>query len=126
MYCNCREISSFWDQYAERVFPLLGEIYKGLRKRDIPMIEIIRSESPLHGYGDSNDSNQVRGGDVFFVHIATCTCKGRPLIRMTEKCLEFDDEVLSNILTQAVAKLKEDSLGEFSVSENDHTLQNFK
>ncbi|MCK5883713.1 MAG: hypothetical protein KAG61_08495 [Bacteriovoracaceae bacterium] len=89
------------------------------------MIEVIRNDSVLHGYGDSNDSKQVRGRDIYFIHIANCTCKNRPLIRMTEKCLEFDDGALTDILYQAVVILKEGRLGEFVVSKSDPQLKKY-
>ncbi len=124
MYCNCKDISSFWDHQTERIFPILQDLYIGLRKSEIPMIEVIKNESALHGLTNPEDKNQIKGKDIYFIQIASCLCKKRPLIRISEKCLLLEIDSLSRVIENAVKKLKADETGEFTVNLSTNELNN--
>ncbi len=108
MYCNCKDISSFVDSNYQKIFSILRDLLKESPKNEIPLLELIPKKSAIH-------HDQTEGGDVNYIQIATCTCEDLPLIRISEKCLGYTDEIISNIIVQVVTKISNRESGEYIV-----------
>ncbi len=115
MYCNCKEITGVWNELNQRIFPLLEGQYRGAKKREIPLVEVIRNEAMLRGQNKNPKIDQLFGQDLFYLQVTKCRCKNRPLLRFSEKCLSLDDLTLSSAIALAVKMVKEGAEGSFTV-----------
>lgn len=70
------------------------------------MVEIIRKEAELHGNNEKQEIDHFRGADIFYIQLSGCRCKNRPLLRLSEKCLELNDEQLKEVLTKSTDNLE--------------------
>lgn len=120
MYCNCKDITAIWNELNQRVFKIIEQIYKekhaAIRKRNYPMVEMIRKDAELHGNNIDKKIDLLHGKDIFYIQISGCRCKNRPLLRISEKCLELSDAELSKILTDATDKLEKGMRLSFTIA----------